>query len=77
MSHEIQIINEEIEFIVKGPNSVSSRPMLHSALGMEPSWGVWVVQLVKCPTLGFGSGSNLRVMRSSPTSGSALSAESA
>ena len=29
--------------------------------------GAWVVQSVKCPTLGFGSGRDLRVMRWSPT----------
>jgi len=36
-----------------------------------------VAQSVKCPTLGFGSGHDLRMVRSSPTSGSVLSAESA
>ena len=32
--------------------------------------------MVECPTLGFGSGEDLRVMRSNPTSGSELSMES-
>lgn len=32
MSHEIQIINKEIEIFIKGPNSVSSSPVLRSAL---------------------------------------------
>jgi len=36
-----------------------------------------VVQLVKHPTLGFGSGADLGVMGSSPMSGFALSVESA
>jgi len=34
--------------------------------------GAWVAQWVKCLTLDFGSGRNLRVVRSSPTSGSML-----
>ena len=29
-------------------------------------WGAWVTQLVKHPTLDFGSGHDLRVLRSSP-----------
>ena len=37
----------------------------------------WVTQLVKWLTLGFGSGPDLRVMRSSPESDSALCVESA
>ena len=37
----------------------------------------WVAQSVKCPTLGFRSGHDVRVMRSSPTLDSALSVESA
>jgi len=41
------------------------------------SWGAWVTQLVKHPTLGFGLGHDLKVVRSSPTSGYALSGESA
>ena len=36
----------------------------------------WVAQLVKRLTLGFSSGHDLRVVRSSPTLGSALSGES-
>jgi len=39
--------------------------------------GTWVAQSVKRPTLGFGSGRDLRVVRWSPASGSALSRESA
>ena len=30
-------------------------------------WGTWVTQLVKHPTLGFSSGHDLKVMRSSPS----------
>ena len=37
----------------------------------------WVVQLVKCLTLGFGSGHDFRVVRSSLMYGSVLSVESA
>ena len=36
------------------------------------SWGTWVAQGVDCPTLDFGSGHDLKVMGSSPASGSAL-----
>jgi len=39
--------------------------------------GAWVAQLVKHLILGFGSGHDLRVMRSSPMLGSALTMESA
>ena len=39
--------------------------------------GVWVAQLVEQPTLGFGSGHGLMVVRSSPVLGSVLSRESA
>lgn len=38
--------------------------------------GIWVAQLVKGPTLCFGSGHDLTAMGSSPTSGSTLSMES-
>ena len=38
--------------------------------------GAWVAQSVKHPTLDFGSGHDLRIMRSSLPSGSVLSAES-
>ena len=41
------------------------------------SRGTWVAQLVKCWTLGFGSGQYLRMVRSSPKLGSALTVESA
>lgn len=34
-----------------------------------------MVQSVKCPTVGFGSGLDFRVVRWSPTSGSALGVE--
>lgn len=39
--------------------------------------GTWVAQFVKHLTLNFGSGHDLRVVRSSPASGSMLSEESA
>ena len=38
--------------------------------------GAWVAQLVEHPTLGFSSGHDLKVVRSSPVSGSVLSGES-
>ena len=37
----------------------------------------WVAQLVKCPTLDFSSGHDLRLVRSSPLLGSSLGMESA
>ena len=40
-------------------------------------WGSWVTQSVKCPTLGFGSGHNLMVVRASPALGSMLGMEPA
>ena len=39
--------------------------------------GAWVAQSVKCPTPGFGSGHDLRAVRSSPALGSVLSGEAA
>ena len=39
--------------------------------------GAWMVQLVKCMTLGFGSAHDLRVLRSNPMLGSVLCTESA
>ena len=45
------------------------------SLQRKLNWIAWVAQLVKHPTLAFSSGYNLRVVRSSPTSGSALSVE--
>ena len=38
--------------------------------------GAWVAQLVRCPTLGFNSGHDLRVVRSSPAFGSILDGDS-
>ena len=46
-------------------------------LGIKKNMGgTWVAQSVKHVTLGFSSGHNLRVVRSSPQLGSMLSAES-
>ena len=42
----------------------------------DPKRGAWVMQSAKYLTLGFSSGGDLRVMRSSPTVGSVLSVES-
>ena len=44
---------------------------------VDISWGTWVAQLVKHPTLDFGSGHDLRVMRLSRVSGSVLGVEPA
>ena len=41
------------------------------------SQGAWVAQSVKCPTLGFNSGHDLRVMELSPIPGSVLGGKSA
>ena len=38
-------------------------------------WSAWVAQLVKCPTLGFDPGHDLRVMRLRPMRGSPLKTE--
>lgn len=40
------------------------------------AWGAWVAPSAEWPTLDFGSGRGLRVVRSSPVSGSALNVES-
>ena len=40
-------------------------------------WGAWVAQLVKRPTLDFRSGCDLRIVRWTPMSGSALRREPA
>lgn len=44
---------------------------------MKAMWGTCVAQPIEHPTLGFGWGCDLTVVGSSPTSGSALSTESA
>ena len=50
--------------------------MADISLEME-AWGACMAPSVKHLTLNFGSGHGLRVVRSSPTSGFALSGESA
>ena len=59
--------------------SLGSSSPLSSHYGMSNKIfrGTWVVLWVKLPTLNFGSGHDLRVVGSSPTSGSGLSGESA
>jgi len=42
---------------------------------MISPWGAWVAQSVKHPAVDFGSGHDLRVVRSSPASGSMLDVE--
>ena len=42
-----------------------------------PSWGAWVAQLVDRATLDFGSGHDFRIVGSSSSLGSELSAKSA
>jgi len=41
-----------------------------ASLKMDMTQGAWVTQLMKRPTLDFSSGHDLRVVRSSPASGS-------
>lgn len=48
-------------------------PLPFKTLQLE---GAWVMQLMKHPTLDFGSGSDLMVVRSSPAPGSTHSMES-
>ena len=43
----------------------------------DTDMGAWMTQSVKCPTLGFGSGFDLRVVRLSPVLGSVPNVESA
>ena len=50
---------------------------LITARNLVEQGGAWVAQLVECPTLDFGSGHDLRVMRSNPMSGCTLGMESA
>ena len=45
--------------------------------GNAEKWGAWVAQSVEHPTLDFGSGHDLRLVKSSPMLGSALSVEPA
>lgn len=47
-----------------------------SDLNKDTTWGGWVVQLVECPALVFGSDHDITVMGWSPTSGSMLSVDS-
>ena len=44
---------------------------------LKSIWGIWLAHLVKCLTLDFGSGHDLRVLGSSPVSGSLLGVEPA
>jgi len=48
-----------------------------SMIKILTDWGAWVAQLVKRLTLDFGSGHDLKIMRSSPVSGSMLRVEPA
>ena len=47
-------------------DSASCRHLCYAAFEKNEGRGTWVAQLVKCPTLDFGSGHDLRVMRLSP-----------
>ena len=51
--------------------------MIRFYIKKETARGAWVVQLVKCLTPDLGTGHDLRVVRSSPNSGSMLSVEAA
>ena len=56
----------------KGRCSTTEPPRhpLRMAILKDPSGGAWVAQSIKCPTLGFGSDHDLRVVRLSPMWGS-------
>ena len=59
-------------------NSAKTDNPFHGGFRIFPQiQDTWVAQSVKPPTLDFSSDHGLRVMRSSPVSGSALSGESA
>ena len=45
---------------------------MESNIQKGKGWDTWVAQLVKCPTLGFGSSYDLGVVRWSPMLGSVL-----
>uniref|UniRef100_A0A452RRJ7 DUF4485 domain-containing protein n=1 Tax=Ursus americanus TaxID=9643 RepID=A0A452RRJ7_URSAM len=57
--------------------TIRRRSILFESLKNYIFRSAWVSQAVKCVTLGFGSGHDLRVVRSSPKLGSALRGESA
>ena len=57
-------------------NSFLNLPLCFRFLILQTKRGAWLVWSVKQPTLGFGSGHNLRVVRSSSTLASLLSMES-
>ena len=57
--------------IISTPYSIFEYLMCITTLHTKiSSCGTWMAQSVKCPTLGFGSGHDRRVMRLSPASGS-------
>ena len=56
------------------PWATDCQPCLYNTIQCE---GIWVAQSIKHRTLGFSSGHDLRVARSSPPSGSALHCGSA
>ena len=60
---------------MRAPSAPDSSPglLFHNQKGRL--WGAWVAQLVKHPTLGFGSCHDLGVVRLSPALGPALSSE--
>ena len=64
-------------------NMVISNPLWNRGDGNKTeannvfSWGTWVTQSVKRPTLDFSSGHDFTIVRSRPASGSALVVEPA
>ena len=62
---------------INGLNTPIKRQRLSVWIEKKDSWGAWVAQSVKCPTLDFGSGHYLRILRSSPTLDSVLGVEPA
>ena len=70
------VLGGEGPFLIRAELGTALRKAHRGGLRTE-SWGIWAAQLVKCLTLDFSSGHDLRVVKSSPASGSVLSGESA
>ena len=56
-------------------DSGKGKPKLTLFQKMKKPWGAWMAQLIKCPTLNFGSGHDLTVMGWGPALGSTLGVE--
>ena len=85
-TQEITDVDEDVEkgnFLTllvgmqTGAATVENSTRFLKKVKLQLPWDSWVTQSCKHPTLGFSSGHVLRVVRSSPSKGFALSAESA